>query len=825
MATLRPEGVSVLPLTLEFRNQKTDITGRDVVVIGRDATCDFQVDHHLVSRHHGRLERSDDGWTYTDTSSNGTYLNGQPVRQIAINPGTTQLEMPRGGAVVEIVLGQATVAGSPVHAPPAAAAAPPPSDHSTFGNLTRTIPFAGREVVRIGRASDNDLVLDDLSVSRYHAELRRGMAGLELVDLGSHNGTYVRGQRITRTMVMDGDIVGVGGATLRVRGDQLEEYDQHGSSWLWARDIVAKRGKSEILKGVSLAFEPASLVAIVGPTGAGKTTLMDALTGMVPANEGTVAFGGRTLAGSRDEWKLHLGYVPQDDLVHSQLTVRQAVDYAARLRFPPDVARAARQERVGQVLTELGIEHRANLPVSQLSGGQRKRTSIALELLTRPSLLFLDEPTSGLDPGKEEQVMELLRALADDGRIVIATTHSLGSLQNCDRVLFLARGGRPAYFGPPSEAADYFRDQGWGDTFPRIFRLLDDDGQSLPWAETFDRHPDHQRYIDEPLATAQGSGDLMETQASDGSRPRPSVSRQTWILIRRYVSIITSERKGLAMLLLQAPILAGLFLLMNPENVMTADQTEAGMLLWMLVIAVTWLGTSNAVREIVKERPITRRESNVGLSMTAYYLSKSLVLGCITILQVVVLAVLALIPQEFPVAKGPGGPWLDPDGGGAVVSSQFNEIVFALVLAGLAAMAVGLLASALMRSSDQAMLLLPLLLVAHVVVSAPNEEPPPVPLNYAAWASSASWGTAAVASTVDLNCLRSGPDADCDPAGTEALPDGQQQRASWETWKHEPGTWLLNVGMLLLITAAASGATWMVLRRGASGKPVLDRQA
>jgi hypothetical protein len=239
-----------------------------------------------------------------------------------------------------------------------------------------------------------------------------------------------------------------------------------------------------------------------------------------------------------------------------------------------------------------------------------------------------------------------------------------------------------------------------------------------------------------------------------------------------------------------------------------AESAEATMLVWLLVIAVTWVGTSNSIREIVKERPITRREANVGLSMTAYYLSKTIVLGAVTILQVLVLASIALVSQVFP-AVGPNG-----EIEGVTGSAQLVELAMVLVVAGLAAMAVGLAASAFLKSSDQAMLVLPLLLVAHVVVSAPLNRQPMAALQVASWLSSAKWGTSAAASTVGLNELKQPPPG-------EVVEDIYVD----PSWEHELGVWLISMTAMILITVIASGATWAVLRRSMSGKPLLDRQA
>lgn len=213
----------------------------------------------------------------------------------------------------------------------------------------------------------------------------------------------------------------------------------------------------------------------MGPSGAGKSTLLNALTGQRPADRGAVLYDGRDLYRDYAELRQRIGLVPQDDILHAQLTVRRALAYAAELRFPQDTAKAERQARVDEVIRELGLEQRAGLPIHSLSGGQRKRVSVALELLTKPSLLFLDEPTSGLDPGMDRSVMHMLRGLADDGRTVIVVTHSVLSLDVCDRLLVLAPGGKVAYFGPPEDALAYFGYEQWPEAFEAFERDQDRD--------------------------------------------------------------------------------------------------------------------------------------------------------------------------------------------------------------------------------------------------------------------------------------------------------------------------------------------------------------
>ncbi len=229
--------------------------------------------------------------------------------------------------------------------------------------------------------------------------------------------------------------------------------------------VRVDKGRRTLLDTVSFPVGEKSLLAVVGPSGAGKSTLLNALTGLRPADGGTVLYDGRDLYRDYAELRQRIGLVPQDDILHSQLTVRRALGYAAQLRFPEDTAKAERQARVDEVIRELGLDQRVKQPIHSLSGGQRKRVSVALELLTKPSLLFLDEPTSGLDPGMDRSVMHMLRGLADDGRTVIVVTHSVLSLDVCDRLLVLAPGGRIAFYGPPEDALPFFGFAQWPEAF------------------------------------------------------------------------------------------------------------------------------------------------------------------------------------------------------------------------------------------------------------------------------------------------------------------------------------------------------------------------
>jgi ABC-type multidrug transport system ATPase subunit len=324
------------------------------------------------------------------------------------------------------------------------------------------------QVLRIGRHKDNDIVLQDLRISRFHAEMRRAGDTYEIVDLGSTNGVHLNGVAVGRARLTPGDRIAIGRHDFVFDGGHLHQFVDTGPASLFADDLSVQIGKTMLLDDVSFAVREGSLVGVIGPSGCGKSTLIKAVTGLRPADQGRVQYDGRDLYQEYAELRYRIGMVPQDDVLHRQLTVRRALRFAASLRFADDVPRRERAARVDQVIGMLGLAERANQRIDTLSGGQRKRTSVALELLTEPSLLCLDEPTSGLDPALDREVMRELRRLADSGRTVMVVTHSVLHLSMCDRVLVMCLGGRMGYFGPPDQVLDFFGANDYADVFEMI---------------------------------------------------------------------------------------------------------------------------------------------------------------------------------------------------------------------------------------------------------------------------------------------------------------------------------------------------------------------
>ncbi|MCW2813086.1 MAG: hypothetical protein JWN84_541, partial [Nocardioides sp.] len=531
------------------------------VVVGREQGCDVVVADPRASRHHLTFERQGDHWYAVDSSSGGSYVAGQRIGRVALHPGATVLALgdPHGETVQ--VWQTVPVAPPPppppppqlvpppayVPAPPPRAGAEPrvaqpvvPPGQLAHGQTMVPARAASGRSVTIGRDRSNDIVLDDPLASRFHCRLDLGTPAV-LHDLGSFNGVFVNGGRVVGAAALQpGFEVIVGNQTFRWDGAQLVSSATQHEFTLYADGLsVVVDGGKRLLEDVSCTLAPSSLTAVIGPSGAGKSTLLGALTGLRPATHGRVIWQGHDLYAHYDQLRFQIGLVPQQDIQHPQLKVRQALSYAAELRLPPDTRPEERDQRVRAVAGQLQLQERLDHRIgSQLSGGQRKRVSIATELLTAPPLLFLDEPTSGLDPGLDLEVMKQLRTLADEGRVVVVVTHSVLALDVCDNVMVLAPGGRIAYFGPPAGVLDHFGVP----SYPMVFDLLDE--------------PDLWSRIAGPRASAE-TGRLQATAAPVPTAPRRSFGKQLSTLVRRNLALVVADRLLLTMLL-ALPLVLGL---------------------------------------------------------------------------------------------------------------------------------------------------------------------------------------------------------------------------------------------------------------------------
>jgi ABC-type multidrug transport system ATPase subunit len=823
----------VTQLVVESNGVSVALDPRRSYRLGRDPGADLVVSVEGVSRCHAILRFEGGQWILEDTGSvNGTYDGGRRVQRVVVGPGSrVRLGHPEEGVPVAFRVGPAPVTQvRPGVEPPAPTLPPhhlvpprqphtldggvgalPPQHHQVnpaawpdpnttiadqpvhgtmpprspvntmsgqYREPTQVRKLEGAQVLRIGRAPENDTVIADLRVSRRHAELRSAGGTYEIVDVGSRSGTYVNGQRVERSTIGPNDIIGIGSSTFQLVGDVLTEYVDTGAVSLSAHDLTVTVDKGKVLLDhVSFPLGEKCLVAVIGPSGSGKSTLLRALTGLRPADQGTVSYDGRDLYRDYAELRSRIGLVPQDDILHTQLTVRRALIYAAELRFPDDTRRHERKARVDEVLRELGLEHRKDNKVSALSGGQRKRVSVALELLTKPSLLFLDEPTSGLDPGLDKSVMQMLRGLADDGRTVAVVTHSVANLGICDRLLVMAPGGRIAFFGPPKEALPFLGFDDWAD----VFQAFDD--PSIDWGGRYLQSPAHQKYVAAELVQPVTQG----RPVNFAPPPKPqSWPEQLSTLVRRYVRGIVADPMFLG-ITVALPIIMGLLARVVPTgdlvNSPPGGNGSAANLLLILCIGGCLTGAANAVRELVKERPIYQRERAVGLSRSAYLASKLLVLGLITIGQGVVLTLVAMLG----VATKDKG----------VITTPLVELVLAVALLSFTAMALGLLISALVKTSEMTMPLLVLSTLVQVVFCGAlvHLDGKPV-FEELSWLVPARWALAAMAGTLNVGQLIPHFKDPPDPL-----------------WRQQFGIWLLDMGAMVVLVVVLIFFVERMLRR------------
>jgi ABC-type multidrug transport system ATPase subunit len=550
----------------------------------------------------------------------------------------------------------------------------------------------------IGSSKQVDVVLPDPQVAARHAELVRIDGAWRVRDLRSGRPTLVNGSPVATAPFSSGDQLRVGSyvLTLGPQGESLQAFGTSSFSALSVRNLSRTIGRTTLLDQVSFTVFSGEVVAVVGPSGAGKTTLLNAIAGIAPADKGQVLFDGqnfhRLLAADRSA----VGIVPQDDVVHAELTVEEALYYSGRLRFPSDVSRRDVRGEVDRVLAELDIEHIRRSRIGDavrrgISGGQRKRVNLGQELLTRSTrVLFLDEPTSGLDPQTAQDIVSLIRQLADGGRMVFLVTHDVtpAILSMIDHLMVLAPGGRLAWFGPPDDACRYFD----VDHPDGIFAKLSEKSPEA-WGEGYRGSAASRKFV----ATREhllGLGAAAD--ATRVARPVPtqrSGLRNFLTLTARYFRVKRRDLIGMFVLMSQAPVL-GLFMWI----VFPAPDPPA---MFMLALSSLWFGASGSVRELIADRTIWRREARVGLGTLPYVLSKLVVLGMITGIQCVTLATMCFVLLPMYGEYGFSWFWLS----------------FVTCLTGWIGMALGLLISASTASSEAAVGTLPLVLIPQITFS------------------------------------------------------------------------------------------------------------
>ncbi|WP_255450107.1 FHA domain-containing protein [Skermania sp. ID1734] len=753
-------------ITIDALGTRREFDARSAVTIGRASRNRLIVDRPGVSRSHATVYW-DNGWYVADAgSANGVYVDSTRIDQPRLieRPTSIFLGNPRAG--VEL-----TMIPAPVHQLTQRARTgdlPPvrrPMREAPVSRPTR-MPTQGLE---IGREAGCGVRVEDVLVSRRHARLVNDGGALAIDDLGSSNGTYVNGVRVRRAVLHEGDVLTVGNTDFTIVEGALRQRQRGSESVGVQLDSIdyAISGK-KLLSAVSAEFRPGMLTAVVGPSGAGKSTMAKVTSGLARPTAGRVDFEGHDLHQNYDALQRRIGLVPQDEVIHRLLTVRQALRYAARLRLPPDTSRADREAVINGTLAELALTEHADTRIDHLSGGQRKRANVALELLTSPTLLILDEPTSGLDPHLDRQVMMMLRELADSGRIVLVITHTVANLDMCDRVLLLAPGGVVAYSGHPQALADTFGTTEWADIFAFV-----------------SNSPDvaHARYL-------AGRTETPKRPMVPPGRGMPVSQRSTGIglqaitLARRQARLIFADTGYLLFLIAVPFVLGGLSLLVPGTSgfgpAAPNSFNEAYQLLIMLVLGACFMGATLSIRDLVGERAIYLRERAVGLSSTAYFLAKALVFWVAAILQSIAL-ILTVTAVKPPPPRG------------VIIGSGTAELFIDIAATACSCVFLGLLMSSIARTSEQVMPMLVVMIMTQLVmcgglitVSGRSG------LAQASWFFPARWGFASAASTIDLQTI------------THSHKD--------DLWTHSLHYWLLDLGALAGLTIVFGAVVLVRLR-------------
>ncbi len=646
-----------------------------------------------------------------------------------------------------------------------------------LGGLSQVINLAGADLI-IGRSAQCDISIADPLMSRRHARLLTSPTGGRIIDLGSDNGTFVNGQRITDSPLTEGDLIEMGKSQFVLTGGRLQQHLAHGLPLQAANLTVKVNGDHVLLRDVSFSLPPGSMTAVIGPSGSGKSTLLNALTGRRPADQGRVVLGGRDLYGSDEGLGRRIGFVPQDDPVHETLTVRRALEAAARLRLPADTSSAEIRSSAEQVATELGLGERLDTRVKALSGGQRKRVSVGYELVGTPQALILDEPTSGLDPGLERDLMVTLRQLADKGTTTIVVTHSVQSVELCDLVLVLAPGGRLAFIGPPAKVSMHF---GCPD-LASVFHLLGT-RQRAEWELEFAQTTSYLKF---------GAPAPISAAAPETPLPPRSFLSDLRVMLVRYIRSLVGDRRRLILLLAQAPVLGAILAaVLYREAFVQGSGQDTRQYLLATVLAMSWLGGSNSVREIVQERDVFRREMAVGVSATAFVVSRWIVLSVATAVQAIVLHLVASSRQQNPIGQG------------ALLRAGQIELVLALIGVGVVSVGIGLLISALVTDTPRALTLLPLVIIPTLLLSGlvvPTSGRTGV--QELTYLNPVQWGSSAAAVSVDIRTAEN-----CNvPGNTNALVNATCSNGLWE---RTAGTQGLNFFMIVFWSAVMLGlASW-----------------
>jgi ABC-type multidrug transport system ATPase subunit len=566
------------------------------LMLGSSSNCDLIISNKRISRNHCQIIYSNSGeLKLIDlNSTNGTFLNGIKLKsEKTYNLNIKDQVQLAGLSGILMSVGSENTQSR---------------DLDSQKNILEL--FKNKNSITIGRDSLSDLRINDTRVSRKHASIKKLSNDKFLIkDLGSLNGVYVNGSKVNGSKVISKiDNIFIGKYLIKIDGRAKDLSDELAISAIGIEKIYPnqKNGKKALHK-MDLSVPSKSLLAIMGPSGCGKSTLLKSLNGESPPTKGNVLIFNQDLITNYEYLKTQIGYVPQDDIVHNQLTVEQSLFFAAKLRIA-NISKSDIELKINKILSELNISHIKKNLISDISGGQRKRVSIAIELLTDPMLLFLDEPTSPLDPQTIEDFLNILKSLSKNGTTVIMVTHKPEDLDYMDEVIFMAdnNGGKIVYYGDSTKYKEYFNVKNAVSVFSQI-----SGPDSKIWVNKY-ANP-------RPVSKTQDNNKILTNKSNQNP------FEQFFWLTMRYFRIKTNDKVNTSIMLLQAPIIALLICLVFKELQLSV--------LFIMAVSAVWFGSTNAAREIVGELAVYKRERMYNLKLMPYIFSKITVLSVFSIIQ------------------------------------------------------------------------------------------------------------------------------------------------------------------------------------------------
>ncbi|MGN1136551.1 MAG: ATP-binding cassette domain-containing protein [Oscillospiraceae bacterium] len=698
-----------------------DDFGKDEVRLGRgefhgsDSSLknDIRIstDISIVSRAHCTFTKTKDGWRVTDDNSfNGLLFNGTKISSRILHDGD---KLYIGTDVNE----RCIIAFS--------------SDKDEDDSSDRdNISLEGKSRFVIGRSIDCDFVLSHPSVSRHHCIITLEGNDYFAADNGSMNGVLLNGSPLYgKKKLLPMDKLTIADTTMVFYDGGLYVMKKTGGVSVAAQNLVkvvsSHNGEKTITDHVNLSIEPGEFTAIVGGSGAGKTTLLNCLSGMADFTSGDVLINGESIRSGGRSIRSIIGYVPQKDIVYDDLTLEHMLMYSAKLRMPKDVSSREIDEKISEVLDMVELTAHRKTIISKLSGGQKKRASIAVELLASPKLFFLDEPSSGLDPGTEKHLMQMLKKLAASGKTVIMVTHTVQNVGMCDRIICMGNGGKLCYSGKPSELLEFFGKQNMTD----IYDDLNENSAAV--SERFRKRSEEygceaafQTVI--PVVSAKKKFDFGRSV------------KQFGVMTVRYSEIMFNSHLRLILLGLMPVILTiivcaafqadgnilnKLGIAINRTSLPFAVAEDTMKLLFSFSCAAFWVGIFNSVQEISKERIIYDRERFAGISPVPYVLSKFAVMGVLCMIQSAVMTALFMfLSNTYATIDGNTDSVtalqlsINTDGIVFTNGGMWLEFFLTVFLAVLSAMALGLAISAA-ASNEMALVICPICLLPQILFS------------------------------------------------------------------------------------------------------------